>query len=680
MAYTITLYHSNLDADNNNVVLYNSQQELINALNSGDHIVIANQNFDAKNIISTSIVIDPIVAQTPLITLLNFNYCKVEDDQGTDVLFYWIRHSTQIDGGLIRCELTIDPFNTYIYGMIGSNDKLQGMVERCHIDRFVKSGDNYVYNFRNDSPLFERETIQGVSQRPTQKKQLKLSFGSLTDVDEWYNENVSHWIYYFLSDKENYTINGQQVVLPTMKYRKFATTDDEDSSLVVVAVPVYKRGFNTGSIYVGNKKIDTNAVLTFLQANNGYAYVRAIKKSIIPAIEPRRLFVPNAYTIDSNGNLIFDETIYNESTPASSIYAVDSGQSSICVKNYQSIYLDNQLYIDNDFYKIEHTVNDIKSGVKDPKLYNEDYAVYRIYFGGQQYNMPVAKSSPKPAFIYHEILTPDITKFILAFDSQTPATNNPFGVNSIFSNINKYDYTGLVGTLDTSMWYAVDQLDAFLATNKNNLQIFQNQQQVAKNKLANESVFGVVGGALGGAFASATQGKDPIVGGIMGGATGLLNSMRNSVSLQITQEAERVQRELTFDNMREAPDTLSTINSNALLIESMGDVDNNESGFGIFIELQEAIAFEQRQIEDQLQRSGYNYNIIDDVRNYFKTRKYYNYVQANVFELNINVGEDIKQAIKNMFANGVRIWHGDTFTGIDFAQINYERSIDNGNN
>ena len=60
-----------------------------------------------------------------------------------------------------------------------------------------------------------------------------------------------------------------------------------------------------------------------------------------------------------------------------------------------------------------------------------------------------------------------------------------------------------------------------------------------------------------------------------------------------------------------------------------------------------------------------------------RTRKYYNYIQAQIFEIPDNLGNNVKAKIKEMFANGIRFWHYDNFDGVDFTKNNYERFLDN---
>lgn len=662
MSYSITLYNTVFDKDNNNVILFDTQADFISYLNSTANVTMSLQNFDAKNIISTSVTF-VVPNNYNLLDILNYNYCKVEgtDTGNTDVLFYWIKHSRQNQGNNIQLELEIDPWGTYIYKMRSSTSSLQGMIQKAHQNRYVKINDKYYYNWNVSSSLFEREDVQGASKRTTARQKLIPQYTSDNSVNTWLEENVLCWVYVWLK-QSSFVFNsdyGASVTPDSFKYKSVGS--DIDSQLRLVAYPLYKKVNSEVRVIAENSlyhaRLTKDGFDTFVTNNGGYANVQAMKLSkVMP-------FKTGTFTISGN-TLTLDTT---SATKPFQAYLVDEQTVPPADKNgvlfvraqnmndYVTMTVASSFF-DNEFATVQ---ND-----NEPKLYNEDYSTYHIYIGGQTYDLPVSKTSNKPAFKYYEMLTPDITKFVLTFDSQNSSTSNPYGVNSIFGSNATKDFTGFVGTIDTSLWYAVNGLDEYLATNKNNLQIFQNQQKLERDIATKNAFFGLAGAGVGLATGIGSGNPLAVVGGLISGAQGVSNYLSTSWK----QETDAINRELTLDNMRQSPDKVSAINSNAILINALDE-------FGFYIELQEMIPFEKEQTKDQFKRFGYTYNVIDDVRNFFKTRQYYNYIQADVFDLNIPVSEDVKLIIKAMFAKGVRIWHGDTFTGINFNQINYERSI-----
>ena len=682
MSYSITLYNTVFDKDNNNVILFDTQAEFISYLNSTANVTMSLQNFDAKNIISTSVTF-VVPNNYKLLDILNYNYCKVEgtDTGNTDVLFYWIKHSRQNQGNNIQLELEIDPWGTYIYAMKSSTSSLQGMLQRTHYDRVVKINNKYYYNWDANSPLFEREEVQGASKKVSSKQKLIPQYDTSSAdsaFNTWFNTHISHWRYVYMSAKPFYIVGGststRRATISEMAYRgRYELSTDfltqSGSGLIVFAYPIYK---DNAILKIkgtdGTLDLTALSMASFLQlkessgqnpqSNDGYAYVKAIKNSIVPPFSIGDM--TGKYTISVDGSTLTLETSATTNCENLQVNITDGSGAvnrwGLPFIQYQDLTTTMKLAPTSDLISNEFTVAQIKAGITEPKIFNEDYSQYHIYFGGQTYDMPISKSSKKPIFKYYEVLTPDITKFVLSYDKTS--SGEPY-TNQIFSNANSEDFTGLVGTIDLSMWYSTDSLDAYLAQNKNNLQIFKNNQEAQS---ATSAVNAISGMLIGG-------GASLLTGNIGGTIAGAINAGRTYANLQITQENERINRELTIDNMRQSPATLSAVNSNAMLLTAIDE-------FGLFIELQEMIPFEREQMIDNLKRFGYTYNIIVDIRNYFNTRKYYNYIQADVFDLNIPVSEDVKEIIKSMFAKGVRIWHGDTFTGINFNQINYERSIE----
>ena len=209
MGYNITLTNTIFDSENDNVILFNNKQELKTYWeNKEDKITIPDINFIARNIINTEISI-AIPVGLSLLKLLNYNYCIVFNE--TETLYFFIEESYQEDGNLVKLRLKIDAWNTYMYDI----KDMQGLATRSHLDRFIKTPDgNYVFNFGANSPLFEREKIQGLSKRPTKKFKLQAQYDTTSNsaLNKWLNENVECWKYFFLSSSATYKYNGYNVV------------------------------------------------------------------------------------------------------------------------------------------------------------------------------------------------------------------------------------------------------------------------------------------------------------------------------------------------------------------------------------------------------------------------------------------------------------------------------------
>ena len=693
MGYNITLTNTIFDSENDNVILFNNKQELKTYWeNKEDKITIPDINFIARNIINTEISI-AIPVGLSLLKLLNYNYCILFNENET--LYFFIEESSQEDGNLVNLRLKIDAWNTYMYDI----KDMQGLATRSHLDRFLKTPDgNYVFNFGADSPLFEREKIQGLSKRPTKKFKLQAQYDTTPNsaLNNWINENVECWKYYYISAGKNYKYNGynqddttinREQELYSIQYD--FRNSDINGSMIVLYAPIYK---TNKWIYFRNKDTQRESLWTesaieyFLKNNDNYSNVFSIKLSPISPFDIRE-FNSNDYIIENNDLIIKDR--YSDSSADRydlidgegqvikqgiydfcrngnfNTYAWIVGDKTTCFglcKN-QNISKNIKMSIPDELYKIKYSRNEIINNNNiEPKLYNEDYSNYRLYFGGKEYDLPVSKTSNKPNFIYKEILNSDITKSILIFNpnDEEDLLNTYF--ETVFNEYTTKDYTGLISTLDMSLWFSTDRLDEYLANNKNNLQILNNTQ----DSKALQSGLNAVGSIATGITSSLVT-MNPIgaVGGISQAITGVGNTL-------ISNGYEMANYNLTLDNMRNSKQELQSLNSNSILMASVDEI-------GLYIELESPLEFEFSVIRDNLKMFGYTYNRIADLKTIWKTRRYYNYVEMLIYEIDANISNQVKDYIKEIFKNGVRIWHNDNFSKIDYNLNNIERSVYYGN-
>ena len=703
--YRIKLYHTIFDKENDNVLLFDSKEELKEYFDNQDFQLFEDINFIANNLIETNICLTIDTEESiPLIKILNYNYCIVENmENEEDTLFFFINESKQDSANQIILSLQLDPFNSYYYDI----RNLRGLVNRTHLDRFVKRDENYVFNFAEASPLFEREPIQNLSKRPTYKSKLvPILAGEGTDFDNWINENVDHWVYYYISGGKEYKAYksyGESEIEPKTFLDNIKFTFNSgfglDGAVVVLVAPVYKtdkrfsiRGEvdSTGTSHT-YFSWEESSIKEFLKNNDGFANVYAIKHSILPPFYATNVLSQKTEVL-SNGNLR-----YNATMPGSSGDAYISGTTGFdyildyCVgfakssggfgtepsafgfveRQYVEKYLtlkpNYRGKLSPELYKNTFSIDElIYNGNLEPKIYNEDYSTYRLYIGGQSKELSISKTSNQPKFRYFEILSPDITKAFLTFDANE--SYSPYA--SVFNDVTVKDFTGFMISIDLSMWFSKDGLDNWLATNKNNLQIFANNQKSEANQTLTSGILGLVSGVAGygGLQSQPNSHKGTGTGGLFGSIFG---TMASGINLMIKQNIERENFSLTLDNMRNAPEELSALNSNLVLISNVDE-------FGIYIEIQEPLSFERGKVVDYLKLFGYSYNKIGDVRDFNKTRRYYNYVQALIFEIDCEIAEQVKDYLKSIFAKGIRFWHADTFQSIDFTLNNIERSIYNG--
>ena len=717
----ITLTHYAFESDNQNILLFNNATQRDSYFAGiSDKKTIQNINFFANDIMQTKVYVR--VDDLSLFNLLNYNYAIITNSENENTqkpLFFHIKNSRQDSGGQIEISLECDIANTYFYDMDWT--KIQAIMERAHLDRVIQPNplnDVYVYAYGENSKLYERERVKNVAKRVVQRQPIYFEIDKTynSPFNQWLRDNISCWKYYYLASNVSYSkmfyfqfYNNNVSIEDIGNYAPmhYVTEPNErlenedfvptntNSNFIVLCCPVYKNSnrespdkniiqirqqidYNDDTQYV-DYEFDENGIKTFLGKNNQYANVLSIKYSILPPFNPNLDLTNNTdYIIDSNNNLIIT---YGRTLTQRKIQGYDTTKiyysnpnNNPSINDPTDLYAMSPLfYIDNQYlyesYKMKCDLNTTSTGIKwvfnksvlqanyyEPKLWNEDYSTYRLIIGGQTFDMPISKTSNEPHFIYSEILSPDITKAQLSYDVENSNLVSENYYPQVLKNHSMRDFTGFSITIDLSMWFPQDALQDYLASNKNYLQIFNNQQAQKFLSGTISSIGSTIGGAVSENYTGLSQGL-----GIPTSAS------KNIVDLFYNRE----NLNLTIDNMANKPETMSNINSNAMLVTAV------QKEISIFIEVLEMLPFEKQTMIDYFKQFGYTYNRLGAISDVLRTRKYYNYVQANIFEIDEKLGNNVKEKIKQMFANGIRFWHYDNFAGVDFTLNNYERFIDN---
>lgn len=673
----IELTNSIFDRDNDNVLKFNNKGERDDYFNAlQDKVTFENVNFNAGDLINTQIELN-VNGFFSLFRLLNYNYCIVTQED--EKLFYFIEKSEQLDGSLISLQLTCDLFQTYFYDI----ENLQGLITRTHLDRFIKNGELWKYNNQLDSPLFEKEGME-FAKRPIALKKLKQIFkGNALSIGEWLNENVIAWKYVFVDAQDYSVFTGTNTlekypIEPMRILTNGETWNGINSNLAVIVIPIYRdeakqikikaRNSSSSEIFFWN---DFSLDYFLSLQGEGYARVKAIKYSpVCPFCSNEFKYIHSKLYIDETGNLTIDPDAYIgfpkvdqyvgdnavvvDYRTIIEFFGVGTETEIISACAFLKIQNPNEVFlsIDSELLQFEFEKNEITNS-SEPKILNEEVSEYRLFLGGNLQKMPILKTSNRPIFKYIEPFTPDITKAMLIYDDL--ASNGNLN-NGVYTEINLKDFSGFTIQIDLSQWFVTDQLDLFLANNKNNLQIFANTKKMEQEQLK----VSAVGTGLNSLMNPQTAGSQ------------VVNLFSSAVNLGIKQASEVANYKLTLDNMASSVDNLSAVNSNIALISAVNEL-------GLYIEVLKPIPFEQEIFIDKMKMLGYTYGKIGNVNNFVNSRKFYNYVEAVIYEINGNFAEQVKDGLKEIFAKGVRMWHSDNWTGeIDYNLNNIERSVLNG--
>lgn len=606
-----------------------------------------------------------------LINLLSKNYAVVQrqtcdddyrnpvDDATAPRLYYFVKRSTQRVGGSIDIQLELDVIMTFI----NSVNIAPALIERAHLPRFIKDGDKYKFNATAASPLYERESVKSIAQRLTSRIafEYQINTNSLAFVanqfNDWIRDNVLAWVYIYLSPTK---VQG---------YKQGDGTDKTEEDLVfiqyanvnapfsqpysILCYPIMKTDkklkilTKVGTVY---KSYDVSNLFGFerLKVLNQdlEAKLLTIKISSMPP------FPAQSYEMGEAENTAFQINPTTGNLEMFAKYNGDAGNFDKVTLFVESIYtgggegvlsVTGQL-VPNGFYSQKITldkqsftkaeITGARSRALNPKLLSADVKTLRISDGTAFFDYDVQKlGKDEVRFIITEPFSPDITRHYIRVASED--------TGEIYNPAQAWNFFGLTSSQDTTLPFSVNALATFLANNKN----FYLQRSITTAAAAGKATGSFVGNLLTGQWGDA-------VGNIMDVANLAL---------------ERINSNLTLDNMANAPETVNGANGNAALIAAVTETQ-------IYIEQYAALEVEQRIADDFTYKNGYNFGELAKPSDYYATRKYFNYIQAIVDVVDGEIPEMVHDKIKEIFARGVRFWHTDT---VEYTLENYERSIDN---
>lgn len=585
----------------------------------------------------------------------------------TYYFYYFITKSTIGAEGQMLLDLQLDTVQTYFFNPeISFSDCL---IERAHLNRFEKTPAGTVQFIHSpDSKIFNAEEGLNFPKRLVSRTKLNLSFTGNTTVDTWLNENVAYWVYVFIDPTQNYKVadigaSNSTATIPgwwEYGYSKYPT--GIQAATKCICYPVYKNGnvrkgqniiiFNTEvpkDSGVEYKKVNlTDGTQEFESANKKTSYYYMIKTSILPPFD--ELDEINSATIGENNCLViravafkgveddasdihdenkFPGIILNGSPAAIAVDSYNvimygSNQTKKELETSQYPLLENKVFLSSDIIKQQPPNLDY-----NPKLNSQNFKELIITAAsGDTFTYDIQKIGGTPAwFLYSEPIQPEITRYYMRLKP----------VGGLYLEGTESNYTGLVGSTDNGIAFTNDQYAAFLANNKNffmqsNLKLVAGVAKSAFD-VTGKALSGDIPGAAGGAFSA---GVDVVVG--------------------------LMDRSMTIDNMKNAPDQMKNANGNVLFNTFATDL-------GLYVEKYSALEGDLKTANDFMNLYGFSFNGIANVRDYADIRKYHNYVKAQLQGIAGNISNAARMDLRQRFANGIRFWNQDN---ISYQYENYE--------
>lgn len=604
----------------------------------------------------------------------NYAVIKVIDNSvplGPDTIrffFYFITKSTIGAGGKMLLDLRLDTVQTFFFDPeISFSDC---MIERAHLNRFQETSGPRV-NFIADpaSKIFNAEEGMNFPKRLVSRNKLSLKFTGNAAVDDWLNENVLYWVYVFIDPTKGYNVaklddvigdnNEGAVELPSNRpygYTKYPTGMDGVTNCI--CYPIYKNGvinstatsknviiFST-KLYGENKTIEIildDKSSSFEKNNNTTSYYYAKKISIVPPFD--RFWTDSTISIDENNCLII--SALGQGSDVASVKKYNNTRAGFGPSNFfinpgnGNALIFGSVQKEKELFSYDYFMTELNSVAKseiiapqspnlayNPKLNGQNFKELVITAAnGDTFAYDIQKiNSNDILFMYSEPIQPEITRYYMRL--------KPTG---LYLEGTEENYTGLVGSTDNGLAFTNDAYAAFIANNKN----FFMQSNLKIGFGAVKSTAGVISQAASGNVAGAV-------------GSGL------SAGLDIAQSL--IDRSMTIDNMKNAPDQLKNANGNVIFNMFATDL-------GLYVEKYSALEGDLKTANDFMNLYGFTFNSIANVKDYAHIRKYHNYVKAQLQGITGNISNTARDDLRQRFAQGVRFWNQDE---ISYEYENYE--------
>lgn len=594
----------------------------------------------------------------------NKNYAVLQVSLDKNYYFYYyIAKSTIGADGKMLLDLRLDTVQTFFFDPnISFSDC---MIERAHLNRFQETSGPRV-NFIADpaSKIFNAEEGMNFPKRLVSRDRLSLKFTGNAAVDDWLNENVAYWVYVFIDPTATYNIpyiyGGNDGEVTAQVFGRTIYPLGEDGATGCICYPIYihepdyENGTSANTTNVIKVKTTFNdkeyefipnmyAANKFEGKNADTSYYYTKKISIIPPFD----FADDLAVV--GGNLIVSAEsqvgnpamTFNEKITSTELYGFNSAIYTYTHKSFNMGLFFGSVQKEKELFSYDYFMTELNSVAKseiiapqppnlayNPKLNGQNFKELVITAAnGDTFAYDIQKiNSNDILFMYSEPIQPEITRYYMRL--------KPTG---LYLEGTEENYTGLVGSTDNGLAFTNSAYAAFIANNKN----FFMQSNLKIGFGAVKSTAGVISQAASGKVAGAV-------------GSGI------SAGLDVAQTL--IDRSMTVDNMKNAPDQLKNANGNVIFNMFATDL-------GLYVEKYSALEGDLKTANDFMNLYGFTFNSIANVKDYAHIRKYHNYVKAQLQGITGNISNTARDDLRQRFANGIRFWNQDN---ISYQYENYE--------
>lgn len=596
----------------------------------------------------------------------NFNYVVVYNNLGPSNRRYYFARIHQLSGNNLNLDLYCDVYTTYYLEC--RENMGEGMVHRGFVNRFTLPYGETELTFDNTttSILLENENI---NLNKYISEVHPLIFGPKDNIayKNFVENSGLSWVLVFAKQQaEDLSIKTLQIDGVNTNYQVFVAPIVSNPNYKTVCKYHYTDG-------TGEKTTtfdwDFNALNRYLHVENRIADVLNMKITPIMPFDTNNLHLDfsesKTMQIELGISGLEEPLAVNEFKDLLSGYVISiPNQRSFenyCEKECEITF--NNALISNTRSKSQ-VIADENTYVSNPKILSQNFQELVIMdYAGNSYSIDFQKLNLKQNKItlyIKEPLIPDITKGYIYAKIQI----DNFGV---FQEGFEDSYIGLVYSNDTSIPYAVSQLETFLANNKNYALMQQAQRDYNTDMTR-------LGQSVAGAKGLIGIGGKLLSGDIFGGlasAAGLgFEQYAAGERTRAANELSLLNENLTIDNMRAAPPDLKNAQG-SVFFNFLVQTNKN---FNFKLMIRQGIWQEIGKANDYMVANGFTIERLGKITDYDRVMTNFNYVE---FEATTFINEagampnEVKQALRNIL-RACRMWYTDD---ISYKTPNYERGL-----
>ncbi len=578
---------------------------------------------------------------------INSNYIVVEFQDR--YWFYYVTQATYNTAFQHTLSLYLDVFTT-LWSKVDTSQ--QAFIMRGNVNRSISYS----------RPFYETPFIKAkATQLPKFTEScdlIKFKFTQNDDWNEWCEENIAGWKYYFINLRED----------PDYSSLTAFEFDDIVQPYAVFCCPTYVP-FSTGRLYYGSYEINQSNLESFLDSQNLDAYVMSIKMGIQP---PFLNFYPYDYSITS-GNLVLGGS---GSYGMYGLRFYSSGGNAISVLYTSS----NPGYADLDLIQYRPQSGYTSEYSTNPLIMSQEWTqLYIADMFGNQYEIPLTYSKLDNLILrYNEPITPEITKSILFVDA-----GDTTKLNGLISDFDLVSYTGLVSSNDLTLAVSISEYDSYIANNKTYYELqesLRNYSQSTFDINQATTVQTAVSSSVGNVVSGVASLFNPAT--VASGVSSLTSVLTSGVNTAITYSASEnlqdlsieqslLEQQYTIDNLKASPNNITNAQGNVLLQSSIFLSPTIDFGvynwrFSHYLIKRAPIPIVATQANDINMRYGWEINQVAQLLDYLNVFSCYNYLQTNITTVKMTeqYPSNLMMLLRDCLNNGVRMWNNGTTIGV----------------